>query len=126
MLNKLIILCACGCYFGIASCKTANLARPAKLDNTSWNEVDPNSKINFSFTQFSKLFPYFKQHKIECSALETIFNKTSAQYKSAVGMVSVKNDEYSEIVKEYSKLIENLSFSEKTDLNVFIKSLDKS
>lgn len=54
---------ACGCYWGVATCKSAKIdaSRGLTMDDNTFGEVNPEAKISFKFDAFKKLSTFFKK-----------------------------------------------------------------
>ncbi|HNP54053.1 MAG TPA: hypothetical protein PKK69_05535, partial [Ferruginibacter sp.] len=69
------------------------------------------------------VFTFFDKLKISRSNLESIVNTLTAKYKPVDDNARLQTDEFQAILNEYGKLIQQLTDSQKSDFNIFIKTL---
>lgn len=116
---------ACGCYFGIASCKTEKIDDPKNLtmDENIFGEVNPNAQITFHFDNFKKLITFFDKKGINTNEFKNTINSTSSKYLQINDNAKISNNDFSNLLTVYASLIKQLDAAQKNDLNIFIKSL---
>lgn len=114
---------ACGCYWGVATCRNENNTNQALVSSSNFGELNPNAKIKFSFEKFNLLFDFFRARGINSSMLENSFQNIKSRYVLTGQKIPIDNSDFSRILSEYSKLIDSLSLKQKEELNVYIKSL---
>lgn len=116
---------ACGCYWGVASCKTSKINADKGLvsNDNIFGEVNPEANVVFHFAKFRSVFTFFDKLKISRSNLESIVNTLTAKYKPVDDNARLQTDEFQAILNEYGRLIQQLTDSQKSDFNIFIKTL---
>ncbi len=116
---------ACGCYWGISTCKSG-LINPSKgltLDENIFGEVDPAANIVFHFANFKKLTVFFARLNINTSGFDDVVRSTSSKYISTNDNAKISTADFTALLTAYSKLIVQLTETQKNDLNIYIKTL---
>jgi hypothetical protein len=122
---------ACGCFFGVSSCKNANNdgtpntgSKGLTMDeNSIFEPVHPDSKIVFHFNPFNKLVSFFKSKQINTASFESTNSSISGKYSIINDNAYLSVSDFEIILKEYAKLISQLDATGKLDLNHYINSL---
>jgi hypothetical protein len=114
---------ACGCYWGVATCRNGNNASSSTMNSSNFGELNPDAHIKFSFEKFNLLFDFFKSKDINTETLKARFNNIKSTYVVTTEKVAIANSDFALILNEYSKLIDLLNLKQKEDLNIYINSL---
>jgi len=115
---------ACGCYWGIATCRNESNTSNSLMNSSNFGEVHPDAKITFSFEKFNLLFNFFRSRKIDPVLMENVFGTVRSNYSLTGQKILINNQDFARILYEYSKLIDKLDTKQKGDLNIFIKSIN--
>jgi hypothetical protein len=116
---------SCGCFWGIATCKTGKIdaARGQSTDDNIFGEVHPEARITFHFEKFRKLISFFENKKRNTGELQNAIGSTSSKYSQTDDNTRICNEDFTILLTAYSNLIRQLDESQKNDLNIYIKSL---
>ena len=114
---------ACGCYWGVATCRSENTTSNSSLSSTNFGTLNPNAKISFSFEKFNLLFDFFRSKEISPVEMENVFTGIRPNYALTGSKVLIDNNDFGRLLSEYSKLIDRLDPKQKEDLNNYIKSI---
>jgi len=111
---------ACGCYWGVATCRNEN--NNYLVSTSNFGKLSPDAKIKFSFENFSMLLEYFRSNSISADQLQSTFLNVKSRYQLTGQKIQIDNNDFAQILIEYSKLIDTLTITQKDALNKFIKS----
>ncbi len=115
---------ACGCYYGIATCRTEMNSAASTMNTSNFGNLSPHVKIKFSFEKFNLLFDFFKSKSIGVNTFENSFGTIKSKYILTGKKIDISNTDFAQILTEYSRLIDLLDTKQKNDLNIFIKSIN--
>ena len=116
---------ACGCYWGVAVCKTGKVGTlngftdPKKV----FDDLDPKATVNFNFKNFKNLISFFSNMKINNDKFQEVLQATQSKYNYSSGYINISNDDFELLLKEYLNLINQLDIEQQNDLNLFIKTI---
>lgn len=121
---------ACGCYFGVAVCKTGDKPQTPEglsINDLNFQDVSNTANVTFRLEKFRKVKTFFATEKINTDSFENVINQTSSKYLNGESNnndgLKITAKDYSSILKEYAKLISQLNAEQKSLFGVFLKSL---
>ncbi|MFZ4056864.1 MAG: hypothetical protein ACOYKE_01945 [Ferruginibacter sp.] len=115
---------ACGCYFGIAICKSEKKT-VASTATSKIGNVQENAKIQFAFDRFAAYISFMKTKRISDLSLDAAFQTFKSKYSKGTGFQSVTPADINPFLTSYDNLINKLTIDQKTVLMNYINEQEK-
>lgn len=111
----------CGCWFGVAKCKTGLIASKLEISNKS----SADATVKFSFDRFNEFINFLNSKSILTDSILLGFNNFKRNYTLSPGMISVQSNHYIEFEDAYINFINKLTNEQKTLVMNFISDKEK-
>ena len=108
---------ACGCYFGIASCKSSKKPKTPAITGSP-----AVRKVVFKFEAFNKFLNFLETSKIDYQQIQPIYKRLSEKYNNPSGNVQIDPEDMDIFYDAYFKIMQSLSASDKIAVTDYLKS----
>jgi hypothetical protein len=112
----------CGCWFGVALCRTALIGQNLQISNTSSSDA----KVKFSFERFVELINFLNTKGIETNSISNSVTTFQRNYTSFTGKVDVETSDYINFQNSYIAFINTLSIEQKNLITSFISEKENA